>query len=357
MNKTATNRGIMMPETRDFETDQMLSLLAEALRSGPGSPQWHEAIRMLRAQPPGVQADEYQLLCDARERLESGKSYRSIRAGNGFTRKLMQSMSKTGGEKRWFTPASLVLLLAMGVMLAVIAGVAVMIHQGGKSSDKAGAEGLNQIRFTTSVIPTTRFDTPPTTLPSGWRSVGTLPIIIRNGLKPGPMPPATEPSTALLDDRYLYRVGGIVSAASFPADLPIQMDLSFRVSKANDELWVQAFVCDHPLLSGAAEPHGIVCQIKQDEATVFLGGRAEAHGQKVPLNQEFSLRLTVDRAQAIIECNGQRLYAGPQPLDSAMPHYVGVRFVRQVDSKADRPDRPDRFESWVTLLSAGVQKP
>ena len=56
----------------DFESDDFLSLLTDALRAGPGSPPWHEALQRLRA--GGIQhADEYRLLVTAREHLESGR--------------------------------------------------------------------------------------------------------------------------------------------------------------------------------------------------------------------------------------------------------------------------------------------
>ena len=66
----------------DFDSDAFLTLLTDALRAGPGSPQWHDALRTLRA--GGIEhADEYRLLVAAREHLESGREYRSIRAGPG----------------------------------------------------------------------------------------------------------------------------------------------------------------------------------------------------------------------------------------------------------------------------------
>ena len=47
-----------------------------SVTAGPASPQWHQAVQKLRAEGavmPG--ADEYRLLCDARENLESGREY------------------------------------------------------------------------------------------------------------------------------------------------------------------------------------------------------------------------------------------------------------------------------------------
>ena len=63
------------------DKDPLLVLLTEALRAGPGSPAWHQAISTLRADQPEMA--EYKMLLTAREHLESGRRYRSVRAGSG----------------------------------------------------------------------------------------------------------------------------------------------------------------------------------------------------------------------------------------------------------------------------------
>ena len=69
--------------TLDFESDQFLALLTEALRAGPGSPEWHEAVETLRSDG-SHDMDEYRLLIAARENLEKGKDYRSVRGAGVF---------------------------------------------------------------------------------------------------------------------------------------------------------------------------------------------------------------------------------------------------------------------------------
>src|SRR5882757_6124178 len=85
--------GIMEMTETQFDSDQFLKLLTEALRAGPGSPQWHEAVNQLKHSTV-ADADEYRMLINAREHLESGRDYRSIRAGPGFTRKLMSAIDE-----------------------------------------------------------------------------------------------------------------------------------------------------------------------------------------------------------------------------------------------------------------------
>src|SRR5438128_1152250 len=87
-----------MSDTIDLQSDQFMTLLTDALRSGPGSPEWHQAVRQLRtsSEQGAAAADEYAMLYAARERLEAGKEYRSIRPGPGFTRKVMASVDEEG---------------------------------------------------------------------------------------------------------------------------------------------------------------------------------------------------------------------------------------------------------------------
>src|SRR5437763_11983608 len=117
-----------MPDTVDLQSEQFMTLLTDALRSGPGSPEWHQAVKILRASDQNV--DEYTLLYTAREHLESGKEYRSVRAGAGFTRKVLDSIDEqaTGGG---VPTANIIALIAAGVILIVVAVVGVMLLKGG----------------------------------------------------------------------------------------------------------------------------------------------------------------------------------------------------------------------------------
>src|SRR3954468_2020535 len=74
----------------DFESSQ-LQLITEALRAGPGSPAWREALAAIEHSPD---ADEFKVLYAARERLASGRTYREVRAGVGFTRKVFDAIEQ-----------------------------------------------------------------------------------------------------------------------------------------------------------------------------------------------------------------------------------------------------------------------
>ena len=59
-----------MTDSTDLQSDQFMTLLTDALRSGPGSPEWNQAVKALRAS--GQNADEYAMLTAARESLAGG---------------------------------------------------------------------------------------------------------------------------------------------------------------------------------------------------------------------------------------------------------------------------------------------
>src|SRR4051794_25434770 len=119
-----------MPEVAEtqFDSDQFLKLLTEALRAGPGSPQWHEAVNQLKSTTL-AEADEYRMLVNAREHLESGRDYRSIRAGAGFTKKVMAAIDQESAAATQSSAppsATMIALLAAGLILAVIIVVGVI---------------------------------------------------------------------------------------------------------------------------------------------------------------------------------------------------------------------------------------
>src|SRR5580704_6496277 len=107
----------------DFDSDRFLELLTDALRAGPGSPAWHEAVSRVRLQGElaGGSDDDYKALLAAREHLESGKGYRQVRAGPGFTRKLMAAVDEDRpGGRRGPATTTVVAIAAGAVGLGVI---------------------------------------------------------------------------------------------------------------------------------------------------------------------------------------------------------------------------------------------
>src|SRR5439155_5586175 len=109
----------------DFESAQ-LELLTEALRAGPGTPQWRDAMASIETVPgASAGADEYKLLCAARERLASGRQYREVRAGGGFTRKVFDAIeneeSVASSPSRALLSANVIAAISAAAILAILA--------------------------------------------------------------------------------------------------------------------------------------------------------------------------------------------------------------------------------------------
>src|SRR4051794_16801846 len=157
-----------MPETIEaqFDSDQFLKLLTEALRAGPGSPQWHEAVNQLKNSSI-ADADEYRMLINAREHLESGRDYRSIRAGAGFTRKVMAAIDQEAAAQAPSPPsAGIIALVAAAGIITIIIIVAVIWYKGGPP--QPNSNDLQNVVFPQTIISTDFTQTQA--IPPEWRT-------------------------------------------------------------------------------------------------------------------------------------------------------------------------------------------
>src|SRR5438309_3567007 len=111
-----------MSRTIKFD-DPLLVLITDALRAGPGTPQWEEAVTRVRAS--GDQTDEFQLLYSAREHLAAGREYREVRAGPKFTRKVLEAVEhQEMSAPRSLPTATIFVLLFAVVIIGVVFTVA-----------------------------------------------------------------------------------------------------------------------------------------------------------------------------------------------------------------------------------------
>src|SRR3954469_10777303 len=184
-----------MAQQMDLESEQFMTLLTDALRAGPGSPEWHQAVGVLRASGGNKNADEMQMLVRAREDLESGRGYRAVRAGPGFTQNVMAGIEEEGRAKPKGLPsANLIALVAGGVILAVVAVLAVVLFRT-PPADRGNIERLQGIYFINPVVSQLNFDG-GTEIPSEWRLVGEVRLNVINKML---MPAATQPTK---DDKH-----------------------------------------------------------------------------------------------------------------------------------------------------------
>src|SRR5687768_16255482 len=98
------------------DSDPFFQLLTEALRAGPGSAQWGEAVTMRRY--GGVEwADEYRLIIRSREDMEKGRDFRRVTAGPGFTRKVLEAVEQEGGRRRNGVPTTTLIAILAGLVI------------------------------------------------------------------------------------------------------------------------------------------------------------------------------------------------------------------------------------------------
>jgi hypothetical protein len=331
-----------MPDT-NVQADPMFQLLTDALRAGPGSPEWHQAVSKLRQ--GGVEhADEYRLLVAVREHLESGRDYRSIRAGPGFTRKLLEDLDKAEPPRRRDGPPIATMIAAFSglVLLAVVAFVIVQWVRRGQVAPQPGETTDLQHAYFPTLVAQATFDAPAAggAVPPGWKAIGELPLQGgKAGLRAGP---TTAPASATVG-------GAVVLADAIPADEPFAAEATIRLNRPSDDLIVEFFVSADPLESFSADrstsANELVWLLRGSRQQVVLGEDAQQKADEPRPEpppgpkgdgRDVTVRILINRDSAAVESNKQSLWHGPHHLP-ANPRRVGVRFLRAAGGKAADP--------------------
>jgi hypothetical protein len=325
-----------MPSQMDVEKDPFLVLLTDALRAGPGSPEWRDAVTKLKV--GGGEADEYRLLIEAREALESGREYRSVRAGPGFTRKLLNNLE--AGEpaaKRALPLAGLIAGLAVLVIAAVV-GIA--IHEVYRSGAVNPAPRGNVEELAGTYLPNTLLASNfESSIPPGWRKIGSLPLNAEKGLASGKGAVATDGG---------YVGGGVVISDAIPADQTFSVSAVLQIRGTGDGLIPQVFVAASPDFSAdrAISAQEIVWELEGTDQKVIIDGRVEKQAALPAHARTLSVRLIVNKDLAVVEtAENQRLWAGSHALGNT-PRYVGVRFLRTAG----------KAEADISVQSVRIQK-
>jgi len=338
-----------MAETTDLESEQFMSLLTDALRAGPGSPEWHQAVGKLRTS--GVKgADEMQLLIRAREDLESGKEYRTVKAGAGFTRNLMTALEDEGQTKGKGIPsANIVALVAGAVILAVVVVVAVVLFRSTPPAVPNKVEQLQGLYFVNAMGAPADFEaTGVTEVGPEWKVTGEVPLkVVTKGLRP-------QSIQAIPDDKREYRAGTLVKAESIPADQAAMVEVTFKTNRPpTDAVIPQVFVSDAPLDEAkGTSSHEFVWLLKGGQAQVVKPDMAvpppmakvEVKGSGV---HTIVVKVRLNKDTVIVETGDKRIYEGAHDLAQTGPRYVGVRFLKKVGDGTD----------GVYLSSVKVLKP
>jgi hypothetical protein len=302
-----------MPSQIDTN-DPFLILLTDALRAGPGSPEWHQAVAQLKLS--GENVDEYKLLIDAREALESGREYRSVRAGPGFTRKLLTELDqrKPPAAPSRFNLATLIAAIAGVVIVAVVAIVVYETYPRTPTDDSARAVNELGSTYFSKEIGAATFENG---IPATWRTIGSLPLDTAGGLKAAnaPVPDGD------------YAGGGIVLAEAIPASQSIALQVSLHINHSGSDLIPQVFVSNDRDFSSdrAISSQELVWQLQDGLQKVVVNGKM-ARQAKVSSNTIHMIRVLLKGDLAIVEVDGQQ-WSGRNELGDK-PRYLGVRFIR-----------------------------
>jgi hypothetical protein len=319
----------------EFESDEFLKLLTDALRAGPGSPAWHQALDRLRTQ--GVaDADELRLLCEVRQHLESGKDYRMVRAGPGFSRKLMAAVEEQSARSpRGLPPATLLAIVGAMLIVGVMVGVGIILL---RSSTTQGPELLKNALLASEVFSSDFSDGTP-----GWRPIeGRLLVKASNGL-------TVQVPRDL--DGGTYHGGGILADKPLAARDMFEALATVGVGRPTEQLAVQLFVTDEPSFpqspQSANPRHELVCMIQGSQVRVGLPDGSVKAGRSVQPGQTLRLRIRMDRQFVLVDNDDQQVYLGRHGLSEDRPRYVGVRF------EARGYERPDA----LVVRSVKILKP
>jgi hypothetical protein len=304
----------------ELESERFQELLAEALRSGPGSPEWHAALQAL-GRGGGSAAQEYRLLCTAREHLESGREYRAVRAGAGFTRQLFSAIENEPVPRAWSPPtATLIALVSAGVLLLMVAVVGVMLMR--SASPPPTTDEMGQIYFANTLLSAELAGE----VPAGWRQIGTLPLSFDGEMRP------LDPT----EDQDLG--GGIVTASGLSPGGAFAIEATIVGARNTQDIIPHIFLTDQPSFSPerASSAAELVCLLHDARPSVVLpDGRVQPLGDRIRSRQSIVVRLIFDRDQAAIELDGKRIWTGEHQLSKDRPRYVGVRLLRRAGAKPE----------------------
>lgn len=299
-----------MAEHMDIHSEAFEQLIGEALRAGSGSPAWTQAIDTLRA--AGSEGDEFALLCRAREDLESGKAYRTVSGGPGFTQKLMDRLDQEDTAGPSFSTSTLIAIAAGIVLFAslVIVGFLVIVpgHPTKTIADL-------QETFCVTPVVDAKFET---SIPQGFRRIGSLPLVARNALVPDVKAKSATQAG-----------GGLYLARSLSANETYAVDVTLALPEKDGGLITQLFVMDEATFTPdkGVSPRELVCLIEAGQLRVMLpDGQTVGETPLLSENAAATLRLKFTNDLAIVEQGGKVVWSGHYSLSQPV-RYVGVRYL------------------------------
>lgn len=292
-------------ETAAFETDSLMKLLTDALRRGPGSPEWHDAIEYLKRD--GIAgADEYRLLLTVRERLESGQHYREVRAGPAFTRELFDKLGDesagAGVNRRPMTTV----VVALVCLVALVGSVGLFVKF---------LSGISSVN-TSDPLATQLFVTPLKTwtfnsgVPNDLKRAGAMKLDRWGGLKPAGDVEGAD-SAVVFSDQPIELTGGGAC---------VEMGIKFQPGSTNYQL----LMADSTPLSPTPGKNEIAVICDGTGIRVVDNGTS-SDVRALPAGLH-TLRLKVSDRRAIVELGAQQIWTGEHSLGKQ--GFVGVRLTK-----------------------------
>jgi len=302
----------------DIDRDEFLKLLTDALRAGPGSPEWRSAVQQVRAaggsKAGKANLDDYELIFQTREHLASGKDYRSIGAGPGFTRKVMDQLDAEPEGRRKGTPmATLIATLSIVALVGVVGVLGYLLLARGPGEPKR--DDLAGITFTLTTS-LTEFQAPP--IPQGWREIGWLGLIPSDGLAPTTRPAADGTAG-----------GALVSTLPQPPDQPFAVEVNLRPGAQASDVITQIFITEGGTFdeTRATSPRELVASFQAGSMQLILpNGRVVATEPAGVGSQR--LRISIGRWLTNIDIDDRRVWSGEHQLDPSKPRLIGLRFLQ-----------------------------
>lgn len=317
-----------------YEQDAFLKLLTDALRAGPGSPQWHEAVTHLKTNNP-AEADEYRLLIAAREDLEAGREYRSVRAGPGFTRKVMEQIeqeAKETGPSGMPSANIVAILAAMGILAVVVVLVVVL------SRTPPATPGLAELQNTAFATPIVAGDF-QTAIPPEWKPFGVTPTVSREkGLRGVPRDPRES------------RGGGVHVANPIAAGQPFEFSTTVATARPSNNVVLRLFVTEDPSFDNAKATSDREFAVQLNEGTLNVykpDGTLAGEQLRLPEGRS-TVQIRLRGPHAVVLANDKVLYAGESGLAAGTQRWPGIRFLAKGNDKA---------MDDVTVPAARVLKP
>ncbi len=301
----------------DIHSEQFEELLAEALRAGPGTPAWRQAVETLQA--AGQAGDDMAMLCRAREDLAAGREYRSVRAGPGFTRKLMTRLERENSRQWQLPTANIVTLLSIAIIVLVVGGSAWMVFK--PSRPGSTTVDLQETYFVNALV-NENFDAPE---PHGFARLGLLPVACDGGMKVEVRSREGEQHVG----------GGFYYATGLDPAKAYELESVIGVEQADTELVTQVFISDRPEFAPGTgiSPHELVCLVEAGKLRVMLSDGQGVAEAAVPAG-EVAIQVRFDRESAVVELGGKTIWSGRNLLSGEAQRYVGVRYLTRGGDKS-----------------------